>query len=63
MKTNLNIQGIHCKSCVKLIKDELQDKINSIQVEESGKAEIDFDEKEINLQKIKEIVKELGYQA
>ena len=63
MKTNLNIKGMHCKSCAKLIESEFQDKVKSIKVEESGKATIDFDEKKISLQKIKEIIKELGYQA
>lgn len=63
MKTNLNIKGMHCKSCVKLIESEFQDKVNSIKVEEDGRASIDFDEKKISLQQIKEIIKELGYQA
>jgi copper chaperone CopZ len=63
MKINLAIKGIHCKSCVKLIESELQDKVNSIKVEENGSAIIDFDEKKISLQKIKETIKELGYQV
>jgi len=63
MKTNLNIKGMHCKSCVKLIESEFEDKVNSIKVEENGKAVIDFDEKKITLQKIKDIIKELGYTA
>ncbi|MEK6893136.1 MAG: heavy-metal-associated domain-containing protein [Nanoarchaeota archaeon] len=63
MKTNLNIKGMHCKSCVKLIESELQDKVNTIQVQENGNAIIDFDEKKISLQKIKDILKELGYSA
>jgi copper chaperone CopZ len=63
MKINLNIKGMHCKSCVKLIEGELQDKVNSIKVEENGRAVIDFDEKNISLQKIKDTIKELGYQA
>ena len=63
MKTNLNIKGMHCKSCVKLIESEFEDKVNSIKVEENGKAVIYFDEKKITLQKIKDIIKELGYTA
>ena len=63
MKTNLNIKGMHCKSCVKLIESEFQDKVNRIKVEENGKATIDFDEKKISLQNIKDTIKELGYQA
>ena len=63
MKKAININGMHCKSCVKLIESELQDKVNSIRVEENGGATIDFDEKKISLQKIKDIIKELGYKA
>jgi copper chaperone CopZ len=63
MKANFNIKGMHCKSCVKLIESEFQDKVNTIKVEENGKAFIDFDEKKISLQQIKNIIKELGYQA
>lgn len=63
MKTNLNIKGVHCSSCTKLIVMELQDKVKSVKVEENGKATIDFDEKKISLQQIKDIIKEAGYQA
>ena len=63
MKTNLNIKGMHCKSCVQLVEGELKGKVNSIKVEENGKASIDFDEKKISLQKIKDTIKELGYQT
>jgi len=63
MKANLNIKGMHCKSCVKLIESEFEDKVNNIKVEESGKMSVDFNEKKINLQEIKDIIKKLGYQA
>lgn len=63
MKKSFQIKGMHCSSCVKLIESELQDKVNKIQVQESGSAMIDFDEKKINFQQIKDIIKELGYQA
>lgn len=63
MKVNLNIKGMHCSSCAKLIEGELQDKVNKIQVQESGNTVIDFNEKKISLQKIKNTIKELGYQA
>ena len=63
MKTSLNIKGIHCSSCSRLIESELQDKVNNIKVEENGKAVIDFDDKKISLQQIRSIIKELGYQV
>ena len=64
MKKIIQITGMHCKSCSMLIKSELEDlgvksEINS----ESGKAVIEFDESKITLEKIKEIIKQLGYQA
>ena len=62
-KINLNIKGMHCSSCAKLIESDLQDKVKSIKIEESGKAIIEFDEKKISLQKIKDIIEELGYRA
>lgn len=63
MKINLNIKGMHCSSCSKLIESELQDKVNKIKIEENGKAVIDFNDKKISLQEIKNIIKELGYQS
>ncbi|MBS3078737.1 heavy-metal-associated domain-containing protein [Candidatus Pacearchaeota archaeon] len=62
-KINLNIKGMHCSSCSKLIESELQDKGIKAQVQESGKSSIEFDEKKITEQQIKDIIKELGYQA
>jgi copper chaperone len=63
VKQFLDIKGMHCKSCAKLIESELQEKVNNIKVEESGKAMIDFDESKITLQQIKDTIKELGYKA
>lgn len=63
MKTNLNIKGMHCKSCVKVLEMELADKVKNLKLDESGKAMIDFDEKKISLQEIKDIIKNAGYQA
>ncbi len=63
-KTILNILGMHCASCSKIIEIELKDKVKNISVNhETGKAIIDFDEKKISLQQIKDIIKQLGYKA
>lgn len=62
-KINLTIKGMHCSSCSKLIQSELQDKGIKAQVQDTGKALIEFDEKKISEQQIKDIIKELGYQA
>ncbi len=62
-KLNLNIKGMHCSSCSKLIQSELQDKGIKAQVQDTGKAIIEFDERKVSEQQIKDIIKELGYQA
>ncbi len=62
-KINLMIKGMHCSSCSKLIQGELEDKRIKAQVQDTGKALIEFDEKKISEQQIKDIIKELGYQA
>jgi len=61
-KLNLVIKGMHCSSCKKLIEAELQDKVKTIQVQENGKAFVEFDENKITEIQIKNIIKELGYQ-
>jgi len=64
MKTTLNIKGMHCASCSKIIEMELAGKVKKVSVNhETGKAEIDFDEKNISLQQIKEIIKQAGYKV
>jgi len=62
-KLNLNIKGMHCSSCSKLIETELQDKGIKAQVQDSGTAAIEFDENKISVQQIKDLITELGYQA
>ena len=64
MKTTLNIKGMHCGSCSKIIEMELSDKVKSISVNhETEKATIDFDDKKISLQQIKDIIKQAGYKT
>ena len=64
MKTTLNINGMHCGSCSKIIEMELSDKVKSISVNhETEKATIDFDDKKISLQQIKDIIKQTGYKT
>lgn len=64
MKKILKINGMHCKSCSMLIKSELEDAgVKSDINYESGKAEIEFDESKISLEKIKTIIKRAGYLA
>ncbi len=63
VKKIFHIKGMHCSSCAKLIVSELEDKVTKLKVEDNGNAIIEFDEKKITEQQIKDIIKELGYQA
>jgi len=63
-RITINIEGMHCASCAKLIESDLNDigvksEINSM----SGKAILEFDEKKVSENKIKEIVRGLGYKV
>jgi copper chaperone CopZ len=63
MKKTYKIEGMHCTSCSKLIEMELEDKVNKIEVDyEKGTAKIDFNEKEISEQEIKNIIKKQGFE-
>ncbi len=65
-KIVLNITGMHCESCAKLIKMELAARQGIIQVEVDDKSKmavIDFDPKLITLKGIIGLIAELGYQA
>ena len=63
MKSTLIIKGMHCESCSKIIEMELEGKVNSSKIDfKSGKAIIDFDENKISEDKIKELIKNLGYE-
>ncbi len=62
MQLELNIRGMHCKSCEELIKDSLND--IDVQAEadyKTGLIKLNFDEKKISLDKIKKIILECGY--
>lgn len=62
MKKILKIGGMHCESCAKIIEMELENFVNSIKVNVSkGIAEIDFDERKISENRIKEIISKAGY--
>ena len=62
-KITLIIKGMHCISCSKVVEGELEDNGVSSKIDfKSGKAIIDFDEKTISEDKIKNLIKNLGYE-
>ena len=62
MKIFLRIKGMHCESCEKLIKSELEEDVKKIKIDiKSGKAEFEFDESKTGEKEIKEKIRNLGY--
>ncbi|MHB8895975.1 MAG: heavy-metal-associated domain-containing protein [Candidatus Geothermincolia bacterium] len=60
----LKVGGMHCKSCARLIELEMEDRIGveSVVVDhESGRALVEFDPAEIDVQSIGEVIKDAGY--
>ncbi|MEM2130905.1 MAG: heavy-metal-associated domain-containing protein [Candidatus Woesearchaeota archaeon] len=62
MKKTLNINGMHCKSCVSLIKMALEEKGVKANVV-IGKADVEFDDKKISIEDIKKIIENEGYKV
>lgn len=65
-KTVLNITGMHCNSCAKIIEATLEEKegISLISVDyDSRKAFLEFDADKTNLGDIKTEIESLGYKA
>ena len=66
MKTEIKIQGMHCKSCEVLINDSLSELkgIKSSKISAAkGAAIIEFNEKETSLDEIKNVIKKEGYKV
>ncbi|KKP31954.1 MAG: hypothetical protein A2312_00265 [Candidatus Staskawiczbacteria bacterium RIFOXYB2_FULL_32_9] len=65
-KIILNISGMHCASCAKIIEMMFPEKtgVSSIVVNyESGKAFLEFDSSRITAQQIKAVINEEGYKV
>lgn len=63
---NLKIHGMHCSSCSMNIDGELEDTDGVIKADTSyAKAQttVEFDQDKISLEKIKNIIKTVGYTA
>ncbi len=64
MKTTINIKGMHCKSCVNKIEENLSElkgikKVNVDLVKET--ADVEYDENKIKLDRIKQEIIDSGY--
>jgi copper chaperone len=57
----LNIEGMSCQHCVHAVKNELSKLDLRIKEVKIGSAEIEYDEKKINENKLKEAIESAGY--
>ena len=61
-KHTIQIEGMHCNSCERIIEEALKDKVQDIQVSYSrGEAEVEYNPERILLSEIKDIIKKSGY--
>jgi len=66
MRVIIMVNGMHCKSCEMLIKDVLLETAGVRKAEASfakGSVELEFDEKMVDTARIKELIKEQGYEV
>ena len=66
MDVKLKVQGMHCTGCEANINDalaELEGVIKSKADFKKGEVKVHFDEKKINVEKIKEAIEGAGYKA
>ncbi len=62
-KIELKVKGMHCTSCEMLLKDSL-DEIgvkNASASHKAGLVNVEFDEKKLSEEKIKEAIRKEGY--
>jgi Cu+-exporting ATPase len=65
-KYTFRISGMHCSSCAMNIDGELEDMAGVKSAKTSyakGQVEVEYDPEKIDPEKIKSIIKSLGYQA
>jgi len=63
MLKKYKVKGMHCNSCEFLIKDVLEEiGVKATADHKKGEVNLDFDEKKVSLNKIKNILKENNYE-
>ncbi len=66
IKKTFSVKGMHCTACAMNIDGELEDTegvISSTTNYAKQKTEVEFDQEKINVYKILEIIKQVGYTA
>lgn len=62
----LNVQGMSCGHCVKKIEDSVGqlEGVNQVNVKlDNAQVEVSFNESQVSLDKIKEIIEDKGYEV
>ena len=66
-KIKLKIKGMHCASCAMNIDGDLEDLVDGVKSSNTsyakGEVEIEFDEKNVKIEKIIKQITKTGYQA
>lgn len=63
-KTNLNVKGMHCSSCEKLIQMALEDiGVKARADNRKGIVSVEFDSSKLSMKKIKEAIEKEGYRV
>lgn len=65
-KTKLKVSGMHCASCAVNIDDSLEDLEGVRKASTSfarGRTKLEFDETTVDLETVRSVIGELGYQA
>jgi len=66
MDVKIKVQGMHCTGCEANINDALVELEGVIKVKadfKKGEVKVNFNEKKVSLDKIKEAIEEAGYKA
>jgi copper chaperone len=64
MKTKIEVNGMHCKSCETLLTDSISEMngVNKVRVDhKKGTVEVDFDENKVRIGEIKAVIIKEGY--
>ncbi len=66
MKSELKVEGMHCKSCAMLIEDSLTefDSVKNVSIDvEAGKVKVEYDENNMSEEKIAQLIITEGFKV
>ena len=66
MKAEYKVKGMHCNSCVAIIKMDLEEIEGIKKVTgdyQKGKVSVEYDEKKTNINEMKRVIEKAGYKV